>query len=161
MGFMALFFVDKKERGIWTVHPLYRIFFSIITAVIIAVLALHLNEQSISFIEIIILLLCLGGVTLRDAWIFDYNNNLLTYISGFGFLTKKITTPLNNIDKIQLVRICHGREKLYRMECVILTKDGTSLPKIEEANASKSKMLQDRAKKAADYLGLELEIVSI
>lgn len=161
MGLMALFFVDKKGRGIWTVHPLYRIFFCIITAVIVAVIALHFMEHSINFIEIIILLLCLGGVTLRDAWIFDKKNNVLTCISGFGFLTKKITTPISNIEKIQIVRIYHGKEKLYRMECVIFTKDGTFLPKIEESNASKSKMLQERGKKAADYLGLDLEIISI
>lgn len=166
MFFSMIFYTDKKDRGVWTVNPLFRALMFIIFLLSAAALFVPAstttdNTAAISFIiPAFFVLTSFLGTLYRDCCIFEPDSRTLILKTGLIFLSKCRLIPFDDIGSVRFITVCQGKNSI-EFQCALYSKEDRLLADIEHVKKNAQTALEQRAKKAAELIGCPLEYIKL
>lgn len=148
MFFSMIFFINKKNQGIFSINPLFKINLSIIfTLILLSGIFSWQENIPLGIFFYILIIILLFSTSYRNTYIFDKSKNMLTSIIGFGIFIKKTTIPLNTIRAISLD--FSSKSMIY---CFLHNAENTIIIKLDETRKRNYSEIKKNTKKIADYL---------
>ena len=166
MFFSMIFYTDKKDRGVWTVNPLFRALMLIIFLLSSAAFLFPSQSESrggaaISFIiPAFFVLTSFLGTLYRDCCIFEPDSRTLILKTGLIFLSKCRLIPFDDIGSVRFITVCQGKNPI-EFQCALYSKEDRLLADIEHVKKNAQTALEQRAKKAAALIGCPLEYIKL
>ena len=161
MFFSMIFYTDKKGRGIWTISPLFRAL--MLAVFLLSSAAFFFPSQSetggaaASFIiPAFFALISLLGTLYRDCCIFEPGTRTLILKTGLIFLSKRRLIPFEGIGSVRIITVYQGKKPI-EFQCGLYSKEDRLLADIEHVKKNAQTALEQRAKKAARFIGCPLE----
>lgn len=159
MGITLSFHTNKKGQGIFTIPVLWRIIFSLVLFILLVIFfQIFITQKEVSIFTALLIIVSILAVLYREVWIFDSENQTVSFLSGFGTFVRKTIFNSEQIDNLILISV-YRIGKLYEGQFILQTGDKQVI--IETAKKSKVEQLEKISVKAAMLVGINLEKISM